>query len=186
MWEREFAARNDGQKAGREDIKQNSHIGMSLYSSSTMDYLTIPRSSKVQRLQSYPRYSRRQNPRETSPKTKAQGVRNHRAPPLETKIPFQYTRDARQTTSSRRVPNTLTDTPPPLNSRPLRHPLSEPPPLHPPKAPCHRAHAAKGWQVPWYLRRHAQRRRGLAIEATGRPHRRPRHPRDAAEVEECR
>lgn len=30
-WEREFAAGNNGQKAGREDIKQNSHIGMSLY-----------------------------------------------------------------------------------------------------------------------------------------------------------
>jgi hypothetical protein len=29
VWEREFAAGNNGQKAGREDIKQNSHIGMS-------------------------------------------------------------------------------------------------------------------------------------------------------------
>ncbi|KFY06477.1 hypothetical protein V491_08602, partial [Pseudogymnoascus sp. VKM F-3775] len=26
VWEREFAAGNNGQKAGREDIKQNSHI----------------------------------------------------------------------------------------------------------------------------------------------------------------
>lgn len=47
VWEREFAAGNNGQKAGREDIKQNSHIGTSLYSSSTMDYLTLPHSSKV-------------------------------------------------------------------------------------------------------------------------------------------
>jgi hypothetical protein len=30
VWEREFAAGNNGQKAGREDIKQNSHIGTSL------------------------------------------------------------------------------------------------------------------------------------------------------------
>lgn len=35
VWEREFAAGNDGQKAGREDIKQNSHIGTPLHSPST-------------------------------------------------------------------------------------------------------------------------------------------------------
>ena len=29
-WEREFAAANDGRKAGREDIKQNPAIGMEI------------------------------------------------------------------------------------------------------------------------------------------------------------
>jgi septal ring factor EnvC (AmiA/AmiB activator) len=29
-WERQFAASHDGNKASREDIKQNPHIGMSL------------------------------------------------------------------------------------------------------------------------------------------------------------
>lgn len=47
VWEREFAAGNNGQKAGREDIKQNSHIGTLLCSSRIMHNLTLPRSSKV-------------------------------------------------------------------------------------------------------------------------------------------
>ena len=47
VWEREFATRNDGRKAGREDIKQNSQIGMLLHSSWTKHSLTVLRSSKV-------------------------------------------------------------------------------------------------------------------------------------------
>lgn len=46
-WEREFAAGNGGMKAGREDIKQNSHIGMVIHSSSMKHSLTLLRSSKV-------------------------------------------------------------------------------------------------------------------------------------------
>lgn len=47
VWERQFATANDGRKAGREDIKQNPHIGMLLYFSNTLRNLTLPRSSKV-------------------------------------------------------------------------------------------------------------------------------------------
>ena len=50
VWEREFAAGNGGQKAGREDIKQNSQIGTSLHSESTMhesDTITQLKSIKI-------------------------------------------------------------------------------------------------------------------------------------------
>lgn len=47
VWEREFAAGNNGRKAGREDIKQNSHIGTLLHSLSMMHGLTLRCSSKV-------------------------------------------------------------------------------------------------------------------------------------------
>jgi hypothetical protein len=50
VWEREFAAGNGGMKAGREDIKQNSQIGMLIHSASMMYGLTVLRSSEIQRL----------------------------------------------------------------------------------------------------------------------------------------
>jgi hypothetical protein len=51
VWEREFAAANNGTKASREDIKNNPEIGKELISSSPRLSIDVGFSCKVQRIQ---------------------------------------------------------------------------------------------------------------------------------------
>jgi hypothetical protein len=56
-WEREFAAANNGQKAAREDIKQNPEIGIASPCIVHMSFSDILHSPEIQRLQQHSRYS---------------------------------------------------------------------------------------------------------------------------------